>query len=158
MVAIYTGVLVGIVICYGIGKYALEQSRSRRKTVAVQIDGRNCLTSLLQQLFPGVPPSMKYANRKDRTLLALYIAIASNKCDAVQHRGSRGLGHHISSKPARRLAFWSNVSVRVHPACPPSSAISASANDPRPCFRATIAVKTSCSFWIARTSTCSSRS
>src|ERR1700737_473824 len=65
---------------------------------------------------------------------------------------------YASSKLGSRGAFWSNVSVRVHPARPPSSAISASANDPRPCFSATMAVKTSCSFSIARTSTCSRRS
>jgi hypothetical protein len=65
---------------------------------------------------------------------------------------------YTSLKLGSRSAFWSNVSVRVHPARAPSSAISASANDPRLCFSATMAVKTSCSFSIARTSNCRRRS
>jgi hypothetical protein len=47
---------------------------------------------------------------------------------------------YTSSKPGSRSAFWSNVSVRVHPARAPSSAINASANDPRSRFSATMAV------------------
>ena len=87
-----------------------------------------------------------------RGQLTVYLGLKEAKVPAIYGPSADERATQGNLKPGRRSAFWSNVNVQEQPALVPSAAMTASANEPCPSLRATMALKTSCSFSTASTS------
>jgi FtsX-like permease family len=107
--------------------------------------GCNC-RGRFSQPAPQIGPTARGGSR------SILLRFLPTECPRAARGTTSPAMDYGSTKPGRRNAFRSKVSVREHPAFSPTAAMTASANSPCPCLMVIIAANTSCSCSTSSTS------